>query len=61
MRHPENLIAALHARGTKDLTVISNNAGVDDFGLGILLQDAADPEDDRDATSARTRSSSGSS
>jgi 3-oxoacid CoA-transferase subunit A len=35
---PENLIAALHRRGTKDLTVISNNAGVDGFGLGILLK-----------------------
>jgi len=35
---PENLIAALHRRGTKNLTVISNNAGVDGFGLGILLQ-----------------------
>jgi acyl CoA:acetate/3-ketoacid CoA transferase alpha subunit len=35
---PENLISALHARGTKDLTVISNNAGVDDFGIGILLR-----------------------
>jgi 3-oxoacid CoA-transferase subunit A len=35
---PENLIAALHRRGSKDLTVISNNAGVDDFGLGILLK-----------------------
>src|SRR5262245_44449715 len=34
---PENLIAALHRRGTKALTVISNNAGVDDFGIGILL------------------------
>jgi 3-oxoacid CoA-transferase subunit A len=34
---PENLIAALRARGTKNLTVISNNCGVDDFGLGILL------------------------
>src|SRR5262245_42717534 len=34
---PENLIAALRARGTKGLTVISNNCGVDDFGLGILL------------------------
>jgi 3-oxoacid CoA-transferase subunit A len=34
---PENLIAALHRRGTKGLTVISNNAGVDDFGIGILL------------------------
>ncbi|PYQ83581.1 MAG: succinyl-CoA--3-ketoacid-CoA transferase [Acidobacteria bacterium] len=35
---PENLIAALHSRGTKGLTVISNNAGVDDFGIGILLR-----------------------
>src|SRR5262245_31083677 len=35
---PENLIAALHARGTKDLTVISNNAGIDDFGIGVLLR-----------------------
>jgi 3-oxoacid CoA-transferase subunit A len=35
---PENLIAALHARGTKALTVVSNNAGVDDFGIGLLLR-----------------------
>jgi 3-oxoacid CoA-transferase subunit A len=35
---PENLILALHRRGTKHLTVISNNAGVDDFGIGILLR-----------------------
>ena len=35
---PENLIAALHARGTTGLTVISNNAGVDEFGIGILLR-----------------------
>jgi 3-oxoacid CoA-transferase subunit A len=35
---PENLIRALHARGTKNLTVISNNPGVDDFGIGILLR-----------------------
>jgi 3-oxoacid CoA-transferase A subunit len=35
---PENLIAALVRRGTKGLTCISNNAGVDDFGLGLLLQ-----------------------
>lgn len=34
---PENLIAALLRRGTKDLTIISNNAGVDDFGIGVLL------------------------
>ncbi len=35
---PENLILALKAAGVKGLTVISNNAGVDDFGLGLLLQ-----------------------
>ena len=35
---PENLIAALHARGTRGLTVVSNNAGVDDFGIGVLLK-----------------------
>jgi len=35
---PENLIAAIRDAGTKDLTVISNNCGVDDFGLGILLK-----------------------
>jgi 3-oxoacid CoA-transferase subunit A len=35
---PENLIRALHARGTKGLTIISNNAGVDDFGAGVLLR-----------------------
>jgi 3-oxoacid CoA-transferase subunit A len=35
---PENLIAALRDRGTRDLTIISNNAGVDDFGVGLLLQ-----------------------
>jgi 3-oxoacid CoA-transferase subunit A len=34
---PENLIRALHARGTGQLTVISNNAGVDEFGIGMLL------------------------
>lgn len=34
---PENLILALRDSGVKDLTVISNNAGVDDFGLGLLL------------------------
>ncbi len=34
---PENLIRALGARGTRNLTVISNNAGVDTFGLGGLL------------------------
>jgi 3-oxoacid CoA-transferase subunit A len=35
---PENLIAALVRKGVKNLTCISNNAGVDDFGLGLLLQ-----------------------
>src|SRR5271169_5608132 len=35
---PENLILALRNSGVKNLTVISNNAGVDDFGLGLLLQ-----------------------
>lgn len=35
---PENLIAALLEKQVKDLTCISNNAGVDDFGLGLLLQ-----------------------
>eukprot|EP00948_MAST-09A_sp_MAST-9A-sp1_P000617 g617.t1 len=35
---PESLIDALVAQGTKDLTMVSNNAGVDDFGIGLLLQ-----------------------
>jgi 3-oxoacid CoA-transferase subunit A len=35
---PEHLIAALRDRGTRDLTIISNNAGVDGFGLGVLLE-----------------------
>ena len=35
---PENLIAALRKKGTKDLTLVSNNAGIDDFGIGLLLQ-----------------------
>jgi len=35
---PENLIAALRKKGTKHLTLVSNNAGVDDFGIGLLLQ-----------------------
>jgi 3-oxoacid CoA-transferase subunit A len=34
---PETLIAAIRRSGVKDLTVVSNNCGVDDFGLGILL------------------------
>lgn len=36
---PENLIKALKAQKTTDLTIISNNCGVDDYGLGLLLQD----------------------
>ncbi|WGH79324.1 CoA transferase subunit A [Jannaschia ovalis] len=35
---PEHLLEAIRAAGTKDLTFASNNAGVDDFGIGILLQ-----------------------
>jgi len=35
---PENLILALRDRGTRDLTIISNNAGIDGYGLGILLE-----------------------
>jgi 3-oxoacid CoA-transferase subunit A len=35
---PENLIAALRKKGAKNLTLVSNNAGVDDFGIGLLLQ-----------------------
>ncbi|MCW4148025.1 MULTISPECIES: CoA transferase subunit A [Halomonadaceae] len=36
---PENLIAEIKRRGVKDLTVVSNNCGVDGFGLGLLLED----------------------
>ena len=35
---PENLLVALVEKGVKDLTVISNNCGVDDWGLGLLLR-----------------------
>jgi 3-oxoacid CoA-transferase len=35
---PENLIAAVRKKGVKNLTLVSNNAGVDDFGIGLLLQ-----------------------
>ena len=35
---PENLIASIQKHGPKDLICVSNNAGVDDFGLGLLLQ-----------------------
>jgi len=36
---PENLINEIKRKGTKNLTVVSNNAGVDGFGLGVLLED----------------------
>ncbi|GAC1536603.1 MAG: succinyl-CoA--3-ketoacid CoA transferase subunit A [Myxococcales bacterium] len=36
--NPENLIAAIHRKGIKDLTIIANNCGTTDKGLGILLQ-----------------------
>jgi 3-oxoacid CoA-transferase subunit A len=36
--NPENLISAIHRKGVKDLTVISNNCGTTDKGLGVLLQ-----------------------
>ncbi|PWG68177.1 succinyl-CoA--3-ketoacid-CoA transferase, partial [Enterobacter mori] len=35
---PEHAIEAIRMKGTKDLTVVSNNCGVDDFGLGRLLE-----------------------
>src|ERR1700693_5362728 len=35
---PENLIAALRRKGAKNLTLVSHNAGIDDFGIGLLLQ-----------------------
>ncbi len=39
---PENLILAVRDKGVKDLTFVSNNAGVDDFGLGLLLRTRQD-------------------
>jgi 3-oxoacid CoA-transferase subunit A len=36
---PENLIAEIKKKGTKELTIVSNNCGVDGFGLGVLLED----------------------
>jgi 3-oxoacid CoA-transferase subunit A len=36
---PENLIAEIKRKGTRDLTVVSNNCGIDGFGLGVLLED----------------------
>jgi 3-oxoacid CoA-transferase subunit A len=35
---PENLVEAVRRKGTKNLTIVSNNAGVDGFGIGLLLQ-----------------------
>jgi 3-oxoacid CoA-transferase subunit A len=35
---PENLVAAVRRKGTKNLTIVSNNPGGDDFGIGLLLQ-----------------------
>ena len=35
---PENLILALRDSGVKGLTIVGNNAGVDDFGMGLLLR-----------------------
>jgi len=35
---PENLIAAVEQKGTRNLTIVSNNAGVDGFGIGVLLE-----------------------
>ena len=43
---PENLIVALHDSGVRDLTVVSNNAGIDGVGSALLLRDPADPQDD---------------
>ena len=44
---PENLIAAIRDSGVRDLTVISNNCGVDGFGLGILLDAGQIKKDDQ--------------
>jgi 3-oxoacid CoA-transferase subunit A len=35
---PENLVAAVRRKGTKNLTIVSNNPGAEDFGIGLLLQ-----------------------
>src|SRR3979411_1745863 len=35
---PQSLTASVRRKGTKNLTVVSNNAGVDDFGIGLLMQ-----------------------
>ena len=44
---PENLIAAVRREGTKNLTVVSNNAGSIGFRLGLAAADAPDPQNDR--------------
>ena len=36
--NPENLIRAIHEKGIKDLSIISNNCGTTEYGLGVLLQ-----------------------
>ena len=36
---PENLIAALKRKGVRDLTIMSNNVGLKDFGIGLLMHD----------------------
>lgn len=36
---PENLIQALRRKGSKELTCVSNNVGLDDFGIGLLLKE----------------------
>ena len=57
---PSVLIEALLEAGVDDLEAVSNNCGVDDWGLGLLLTRRADPADGRRPTSGRTRSSRGS-
>ena len=54
---PENLIAALHDSGVKGLTIVGNNAGVDGFGMGVLLT-TRQVKKVMASTWARTRSSS---
>ena len=43
---PENCIAALLKKEVRDLTIVSNNAGVDDFGIGLFLQKTNGEEND---------------
>ncbi len=56
---PSVLISAIHDAGLSDLEAVSNNCGVDDWGLGILLRTSGSAGWSP-PTSARTRSSSGS-